>query len=495
MNWSPYQNRIFNFVQNETGNAIIEAVAGSGKSTTIIECMNLVPKNKTAIFLAFNRSIAKELESRGVNARTFHSLCWKPAFAKRGEMRINDAKIKDLYDANVPNTLSYAYKSFCVKLVGLAKNIGVGCLVENTYETWFDIIEHNNLEVDTDDDPKLANDIAIKISQKLLRLSNESMELDYDDLLYFPILDNVPMYKFDYVFVDEAQDTNAIQREILKKIMKPSSRIIAVGDPHQAIYGFRGASHNSLDLIAEDFNCVSLPLTVSYRCPKAIVRHAHSWVSHIEAADTAEEGKVTHLGKNWEVDLFNKTDYVLCRVNKPLVSLAYKMLVRRIPCNILGKDFGKSMETLIKKMRKKDLRELQEKIENWANREVAKAKEANKDSIAEAIRDKADAVIFLIGELEYPEQNADDLIELIDNLFADKKNCVTLSSIHKAKGLEADNIFWLVTEKEKKWRDNTFGSLKEWQVQQERNLCYVATTRAKKTLTILAEKDEKQSEK
>ncbi len=58
-NWSKYQKAIFSFIEDESaGNAVVEAVAGSGKSTTIVEGMNRIPKGRSAIFLAFNKAIA-----------------------------------------------------------------------------------------------------------------------------------------------------------------------------------------------------------------------------------------------------------------------------------------------------------------------------------------------------------------------------------------------------------------------------------------------------
>jgi hypothetical protein len=73
-NWSTYQQNIFTFVASGSGNAIVEAVAGSGKSTTIVEAMKLAEGE--SIFLAFNKAIADELKRKGVNGRTFHSLVY-----------------------------------------------------------------------------------------------------------------------------------------------------------------------------------------------------------------------------------------------------------------------------------------------------------------------------------------------------------------------------------------------------------------------------------
>src|SRR5690606_18120963 len=98
--------------------------------------------------------------------------------------------------------------------------------------------------------------------------------------------------EFDNVLVDEAQDLNVAQRILIRRMLKEGGRLIAVGDPRQAIYGFRGADSDSFRLIGEEFNATDLPLTVTFRCPKAVVAQAQRYVSHIQAHETAPEGEV-----------------------------------------------------------------------------------------------------------------------------------------------------------------------------------------------------------
>jgi len=61
---SPYQQGIYDFITKGTGNAVVSAVAGSGKTTTLINALNLIPSELNVLFLAFNKSIAKELAER-----------------------------------------------------------------------------------------------------------------------------------------------------------------------------------------------------------------------------------------------------------------------------------------------------------------------------------------------------------------------------------------------------------------------------------------------
>jgi superfamily I DNA/RNA helicase len=97
-------------------------------------------------------------------------------------------------------------------------------------------------------------------------------------MLYMPVMLGVSFDHYNYIFVDEAQDTNDIQLDILDRLRAPKSRFVAVGDPHQAIYGFRGANADSMSRIARRFSCDTYPLSVSYRCPKAVVREAQKFL-------------------------------------------------------------------------------------------------------------------------------------------------------------------------------------------------------------------------
>jgi superfamily I DNA/RNA helicase len=285
--------------------------------------------------------------------------------------------------------------------------------------------------------------------------------------------------------VDEAQDTNAIQRAILRKIMKPTSRIVAVGDPAQAIYGFRGADSASMSVMAEEFGMVRLPLTISYRCPVNVVNYAQQWVSHIEAAPGASDGVVAELGTNFEVTNFTASDLVVCRKSAPLITLAFRCIRANVPVQVMGREIGQGLKALIKKMNAKGIDRLQEKLELYMDREVEKARAKKDDQKAEAIEDKVGSILFLISGLREDKRTIPDLEAGIDYLFKDKSVAVKFATIHKSKGLEAPRVFWLGrSECPAKWAKQA------WQKQQEVNLCYVAATRAMKELYTIELKDE-----
>jgi DNA helicase II / ATP-dependent DNA helicase PcrA len=514
-NWSQSQWDCFDFVEAGTGNAVVVAVAGSGKTTTGVEMVKRIPRGKTHVFLAFNKAIAMELSSRGINGRTFHSLCFSPVTRALGANGVESSKLRLLIDDAVRNEervgeiiggglderanyrgdqrigrnamLSYMtkndarlYANFIVRLVGLARNSGIGCLCQNIPDVWRGIVEYHDLDLDSE---SATIERGIELAMQLLEWSNESPVLDFDDLLYRAVSDQIVLPKFDFVFVDEAQDTNAIQRAILKKIMKPDARLIAVGDPAQAIYGFRGADSDSIDLLEREFDCKRLPLTITYRCGVEIVNFAKRWVTHIEAAPNAIEGSVIDLDMNWKLDRFERDDLIVCRTTRPLIAMAYQFLQARIPARVMGRDIGDGLKSLIKKMNAKGIEILTEKLAAYTEREVTKAVAKAQEAKAESIRDKTATVMFLIEGLSVNDRTILALIRIIDELFDERRGGIILATIHKSKGLEANRVYWLnASQCPAGWAKIP------WQQQQERNLCYVAATRAKRELILIEEK-------
>lgn len=476
--WSQYQLDIFNFVENDSGNAIIKAVAGSGKSTTVEEAVKRI-KNGSHIVLAFNKSIAQAVNSRGVNGRTFHSLTFSPVMKFKNQRNVTASKLRDLCDEHLEGRDLKMYGTFICRLVGLGRNAGIGCLIADTPQAWLELIEWHNLELDSD---SATIERAAELASELLTLSNDSPSIDFDDMLYLAVREGISLPKFDYVFVDEAQDTNAIQRAIIRKILAPGGRLLAVGDPAQAIYGFRGADSDSLQLIADEFNCKELPLTVSYRCPTSVVEHAQRWVKHIEPAPDAPAGEVQTVGKRWNASTFTKGDLIVCRTSKPLVTLVYQLIKLRVPAVILGREIGAGLITLINRLNGKGIEGLTDKLLAWSAREHEKAVANRQDAKAEAIIDKRDCILTLVEALSEQDRTVPALVRLIESLFSDTAAAITLATIHKAKGLEADRVFWLNhSQCPAPW------ARMPWQQQQERNLCYVATTRAKQSLFLMDE--------
>lgn len=497
---SKYQLAIFDHIRAQRigeqagaaegqAHAIIEAVAGSGKTTTIVQALELT--QHPAVFLAFNKAIAEELKRRvppHVQARTFHSLCYRPVLQATGARDVNTSKLQQVVKFAMPLGEAAMYGAFVRRLVGLARQSGLGALQEASDEAFYALVEHHDITLEHE---RASEEKGIHYAQRILELSNESRDVDFDDLLYQAVLRGVKLPTFKWVFVDEGQDTNMIQRAIIRKILEPGGRLVVVGDAAQAIYGFRGADSDSLNLIASEFApCVRLPLSVTYRCAAQITARAKTYVPTIEPRDGAPEGVVEELGMKWKLTDLGCEDLVVCRNTKPLLDLGYRLMRAKIPLRIMGRDIGEGLVALIRKCNGgTGLDTMLEALSRWQERETQKAIAKGNDAKADAITDKAGAVQMLASSLPEGERSTEALIVVIQSLFTEANSRVTLATVHKAKGLEADCVWWLAPSLcPSRW------ARKPWQQQQERNVMYVATTRAKTRLVLmeLAEKGAQQ---
>jgi len=489
MRYSPQQLAFIKELREGSGSICLQAVAGSGKTSTLVAAVAELPSHLKITAAAFNKKIAVELAQRmpeHVVCKTMNALghgAWMRVLQGR-RVRLDTGKTfnicKKYWDSRV------GMPAGVLRLVALAKSHGLvpagaprnpkTVLMEDTPESWGWLIDR--FQVDLNDQEAEAIEGARRVLVDSIHAAFMG-EIDFNDQLYMPVVYGAPFFKNDVVLVDECQDLSAIQRQMLRMMLKPGGRLIAVGDPHQAIYGFRGADAESVKNLVMEFNCLEMPLSVSFRCPKAVVAEAQNWVSHIEAAPEAPEGVVEHWS-SYTAEAFTKDDVILCRNNKPLVSLAYKFIRAGVGVTVLGREIGQGLISLIKKQNAESVDDLVNKLDAYMIREIRKFEEQGKEDRAAAVEDKVGTIMVIIDHLPERSRSVPGLINTIEHLFADKSSRLTLSSIHKAKGLEWDRVFWL----DANLVPSRYARL-PWQIEQERNLGYVAVTRAKKTLVYI----------
>lgn len=293
--------------------------------------------------------------------------------------------------------------------------------------------------------------------------------IDFADMIFLPVRNRWLNERYGLVVVDEAQDMTTSQLEIAQGVC--SGRVIIVGDDRQAIYGFRGVDPENFNNLKSTLRAHELPLTVSFRCGQAVIREAQALVPDITCPETAPEGSVTTLAADALVVTAAPGDFILSRVNAPLASVAMKLLKVGKRVNIAGKDIGKGLVTLINKFKARSVPDLMSKIETWAGKELYRLNKLKSDTTAkqEAIRDQQEMLLaFCEGAVSVAK-----VTEHITNLFVDdglgEAGMITCSSVHRAKGMEADRVFVL---------KNTLrnGAI------EEANIAYVAITRAKRDL-------------
>ena len=478
---SVFQTAIYNEIKDSARrNLLINSVAGSGKTTTIVKALNFIPSNESTIFLAFNKDIVKELKTRvpqHVKVATLHSLGFKEVLFHFGkEVTVDDNKISKIIDVD---SLTWGLTeedrpAYCDRVEKLV-NMFRFSLPQSMSEV---------LELCEKFDIELLNGEIDKAKEVLLKSRKNVSQFDFMDMIYFPAhRKDMRIKKFKNVFVDECQDLNPAQHAFLKKIVDPNGgRIIAVGDPFQAIYGFTGADVDSFNSLKKLFpNTIELPLACSYRCGSDIIKHAQQIVPHIEASEFASKGCV----KAGSYKDIQDGDFVLCRNTKPLVSLCMKFISEGRKATIKGKDIGKNLINMVKSTKAKTNDGVFGALDRQYDKLIKKLKATNpnkdvtKLSTAVSMEDKINALRVI--SLECKSKLPEEMIDAINNIFSDtEKTGIILSTMHKSKGLEADNVFIIEAQ-----LNPAFYAAKEWQMAQELNLMYVARTRAKKSLTYV----------
>lgn len=479
--WSPLQEAIYHAVENTDDNLLIQARAGSGKTTTLVECARRLPKNKRILFAAFNKAIVTELSNRlplNVDCRTLHSLAfelckrgldkftvsnnWKVSNVLAANLDTNDAEQKDFY---------FSTRKIYSALLGLIKANNMQAPVSKY------IVKQLYEEIEMEPMPEFFYKV-YQICEKgfFEPLANgKRYEIDFDDMLYMAVntVTFVPMY--DVIFIDEAQDISPIQRELLVKLLVPGGRVIVAGDSYQAIYAFRGASYNSLDLFKAKFSCIELPLSISYRCPSKVIKEARRFVSDIESFSGT--GSVSILPKKDLANVVETGSLVLCRYNAPLADACLSFLKAGKPAYILGDEVANLLLSHVEKIEKINKRPCTK--EDIVVHNTLLSNFMSDGWKKDRLKDITDTLL-LIASSNLAVQKG--LTKAIEHMFADKEGAIICSTIHKAKGREAKNVFLLNPESMPCEYASSFE-----QIQQENNLIYVSITRALENLYYISD--------
>lgn len=497
--WSHYQTDIFNFVKNGQGNAVIEASAGSGKTSSLLKCLDFIDEDKRILLTAFNKDIVNVLAKKtkklkNVTAMTMHGLGLQMLHSNFGKskLELDEYKYKSFITSNLKeltsiNTYELSKNDFYKYLTNIEKYIDFGrYYLAQTIKDLDFIGEMYDIDAVADE-----KSIAIQAMDWGKRNLDS---IDYTDMVWLPnvLMCNPYGLKFDWIMTDEAQDLNRAQRELMLKCRKINTRMLIFGDEKQCIYSFGGSDPDSFEALKSLPNTVSLPLSISYRCADNIVEFAHQLVPTIEKNNDGRKGVIEEVSN---IDEIKDGDMVLCRTNAPLMQIYNTFIKEGKKCFVRGKDIGNNLKQLVKSTKKENLgndlktdgvfvrlyNRLFESRDNLMIHSNIDYETAMQSSIITNFLDMIRALEVLSEGLN----NATELIDRISEVFSDrKKNGISLSTIHKAKGLEADRVFIacksLMPSKSAK---------KDWELNQEYNLMYVAYTRAKNMLGFLDETD------
>ncbi len=490
--WSPQQQAIFSYAIDETGNLVVVARAGTGKTTTIVEMVIrylAAHPGRRIVVCAFNTRIKDELVTRfvghPVDVMTLHGMGNQAVKRYWSGVRINDKRKDPISRADdltnrvcgqsVPDTL----KRLISKLHTLARETAP--LARHAAEL-VDLAE--NFELVPDEQwseqgwttERLCG-YAIKAMELAAAEKPVRTGIDFADMIFLPIRNGWLFGWADLVIVDEAQDMTVAQLLIARgTVKKNGGRMIVVGDDRQAIYGFRGADSGSLARLRAELNAHQLGLTVTYRCGRAIVDVAAQMVPDFQAGPSNPEGEVLGMAIERAVEMAQLGDFVLSRSNAPLIATAMKLLRAGKRTIVAGKkDLGDGLCSLVKKLAKssRSVPEFLTRLDGWTDREVTRAKAGKNANAVEArieeILDRADVLRNLADDA----RSVTEITDRIEALFTDNglgaAGVITCSSVHKSKGLEADRVFILAD------------TLRAGDIEEE-NIRYVAVTRAKQSL-------------
>jgi len=469
--WSPLQKAVFSEVLLNERPICVDAKAGAAKTTTLVHAAGLA--TQPSIFLAFNKSIAEEIRGRlkKGEAKTINALGHRLWMSNCPRARLDARKTESLIEKLLPDEQRRKFGYLIQRLISAAKSGGLGLESESRPGDFSHSITNGDWDVDDGD----VEEVALWANRVFLHGQQDTATFDFDDQIYGPVLHRWEFPHFPTVMVDEAQDLNRIQHLFIEELAR-NGRLIAVGDPNQAIYGFRGALSDSMDLLVSHFRMRTLPLSISYRCSQAVIRQAQTLVPDISAREGAPEGQVV-FETDSDPELFPEGMLVMCRNNAPLFAAIMRHVRARRPCRVLSNALD-GLASFIKKARRDDIQGMLKWVDRWEARERFAAESKHMDWKVASIQDKADTVRALSeGFTEVGE-----VLALLRQLQEGRTGPI-FSTIHKAKGLEAEHAWLIRPDLLRPWWVKEEAAL-----QQEDNLHYVAITRAKLTFTYGARK-------
>src|SRR6516164_6232120 len=465
------QCAIIERVSTSDGNLLITALAGTGKTTTL-EMMQDHIDESPRLYLAFAKRNVEEAEGKfpsDCEVRTFNS-CGHRIVAKMiGKKKLEVDKQKtnkllriiiDEANSNVRDVLWGTYHDV-IPAVAHAKALGY--VPDGSYTNAKRLMNreqfHQRLALDLEEPDELTAELIDTVLLQSIRTAFDGY-IDFNDQVYIPAVFGGPYPRFPYVMADEAQDLNPVNHAMLERLVR--GRFAAVGDDAQSIYEFRGAVQGGMSKLKRRFDMEEMTLSVSFRCPQAVVEYARWRVPNFKWAKSG--GSVDLLSK-LDPDTIPDTDdpngvAFICRNNAPLFKLALQLLAHGRGVSVAGSDIGPRIIAIMGKLGpgNMDRPSVMAAVDDWLLEKIAK-KSASAHDIAACMK-----VFASYGS------DLDQAVAYAKSLF-DQTGPIKLLTGHKAKGLEYDTVY----------------HLDPWLIQddkgdQERNLRYVITTRAKQQL-------------
>jgi DNA helicase-2/ATP-dependent DNA helicase PcrA len=505
--WNDQQEAIFSHIEWRDGDLIVEADAGTGKTSTITEAHHrMFPEIRdNSVSLSFNRHINEELKlhmPEGVRVNTIHSIGMSALlkhFHPSSNRYVDKWKYVNLVDEAFESldvkgkpTELWRWKEVCVDLIGKSQ------LTLSDTDPMNLMITMMHFGIDSTMDLGLMSRIvtgAIRIGSDMC-----NRVVDFNDMVHQIAIGRVRVEKYLSVAVDEMQDMNPAQQAVVFHLLDVGGQVYGFGDSFQSIYGFAGADTIGMETFRVRLNASTLPLTVCYRCPKSHLVLARKLVPSIQDAPNAREGIVEVLASQWAIYQnfgWSHSDLWICRTTAPLIEHCLNLIQADIPANVIGKDMAKGMARALSEIsdiKGFTFREFPRYLNEWLDKKVESFREQRRNELAiSAMEDTARSLMHIHrrGIAEYNVRSVKGLKNYADTLF--KKDPiigqVSLATIHRSKGLQADNVYVLNPEQ----LPHSKAKL-EWEQEQEMHLEYIAYTRSKNALYFIGQMPKGRSE-
>ncbi len=461
-------------------NIHIDAGPGCGKSTTMLWAMTVDPSKNPAC-LSMGKAIVEEIEPRcpiNMTVGTAHRFGRSALVKQFGKQPyLFQAKVKTLFkelwpslnpDNKTGNEKGAAY-SFMYEFVNLVDKMRLNLADENSMDDIVKIIMQYNISI-TD-----VNMVAMMLPIIFQKILENPLSIDFTDMMWIPIRMNLEIPKFDMIYVDERQDLNSLMIEYVNRMY--NGRIMTVGDKFQSIYGFGGADIHSTERLIGRFPGIEFPLKTCYRCGKNIVDKVNTIYPGLKAFDGNCDGEVIEAD---EID-YDMPDgsMILSRRNAMLVKPCFALLRKGRKAIIKGRAIGEGLIRLVESLKANSTIDLIDKVESYRDGRLEKL--MAKEDIPQAQIDNTNDECQCVIEIAMACNSVQEVIDRINFIFDESTQGIVLSSIHRSKGLEADEV--TIIDYARVRISNEKMSPEEHT--QEKNLEYVALSRAKKKLTLI----------
>jgi len=487
---------------------MVLARPGTGKTFTLVDCVQALPKSSRVLVLTFGTKAAAEVRGKlagfgNVLVKTFHALAKGMAETHypSASREVDPRKAWTHAKALIQNVGAHYVVA---SAVSLAMDLGFGLPGGPTPDgqTFAALTKHYPLRVGKGLKLDKFGEYCVRVWNACLA---DTDTFDYADYGYIVARDGFPpgTPQYDHVFIDEGQDTNEIQYRLLDLLWATGARMTFFGDDKQAIYGFRGACASAIEAIQRRYNAQTLPLTLTRRCPKLVVAEARRLVPDYRAPDNAPDGLLERLPVSALVPTLEaiasagpaalQQTAVLARNNATILSGALSALRKGLRVRVSA-DVFPSRDVLVRiytgAFKHHAIQDGAQAFEDARNE--AQTIFVDKPFALQQELDRIDtAQVFWEHALSENPGASADLNALLAAVAAQQARlmaqsasagAVTFSTIHGAKGLEWDIVLFLAPEKIPARSAIKAGG---WNLDQERNLFLVAITRARRELIYL----------